>query len=231
MKVGRPFPFRWLLPTAEFLLCMFLLGPFWLGISRELWESLHPQTSDRAQPLDHQIYVLNLPRTVQEQRKQHILDMRLQLPAALNLPVQFVQIPYIVLGGKRDYVPLGVRWVPLPFQLPDFWRGFTWPFVGIIFWWMVGRSIDALIAARKRATTPHIRWLEAILGLCFALLGAGIFAVRIGDGTESLIFPLVGVGGALWSVLGTTMVVAFVIQWRLHRRIKNQTLPAASAPA
>src|SRR5262245_36562060 len=91
------FPFRWVLPMTQLIICVVTVWHLWYLVGRELVTSLrqssHPSESST-------IVALNLPslETPQQQLERKLLEVRLHLPIALNLPVKFIQIPYVVLS-------------------------------------------------------------------------------------------------------------------------------------
>ena len=131
------FPFRWVLPTAQLIICFVTVWPLWYVAGSELLTSLrhsnHPVRESST------IMALNLPEqeTPQQQFEHKLLEVRLHVPIALNIPVKFIQLPYVVLSrNKIEWTPRCVRWIPHILQFPDIWKAMTWPIVGVVFWWM-----------------------------------------------------------------------------------------------
>src|SRR5580704_1414016 len=91
----------------------------------------------------------------------------LWIPALLDAPAMLVEIPYAILSSKHS------AWSPRGFDF-RLWRALTCPFGGLVFWWIAGRGIDALIAARRRLITPSITWAETGVGV-FSLASGVLF--------------------------------------------------------
>jgi hypothetical protein len=223
----RSIPFRWILPVAQFVLCVLLLWQFWFGLGRHLWKSIQHPT---AAPVVGQSPVLKFdlhPLTPPERRAADLFELpfelRLQIPAALNIPVWYSQFPYALSHrANREWTPRNVNWLPAVLRFPEFWRATTWPFVGIFFWWLAGRGFEAIVAARRRVTTPRIRWMEAAFGLfCLALGIVTCIFFFTEDRQYQPDIVMHAMGGLLWGLLGMVMVAASVIQWRLRTEAKK----------
>jgi len=136
-----------------------------------------------------------------------------------NVPVKFVQVPYVVLSMYNiEWTPRGVRWLPLIMQFPDIWQAMIWPIVGVVFWWMSGRGMEALFAARKRIERQRINLIELAFGLSFVIFGSALCAVLAFDSYSTERESMLAAGGGLWAILGTVLVLAFILQWRIRRR-------------
>jgi hypothetical protein len=108
-------------------------------------------------------------------------------------------------------------------MLPALWGAVTWPIVGVIFWWIAGRGIEALIASRGRVLSPSITWAEVIVAsvvIAFCLLCCIGFASDPSF-RDDFIYPWPGaaVASGLWIILGGVTVAARVIQWRMRRQL------------
>ena len=210
---------------AQFVLCVLLLWQFWFGLGRHLWKSIeHPTPA----PVAGQSPVIKLdlhPLTPPERRAADLFELRLQIAAALNIPVWYSQFPYALNHpGNGEWKPRRVNWLPIALWLPEFWRAITWPLVGIFFWWLAGRGFEAIVAARRRVTTPRIRWIEAAFGLfCLALGIVTCIFFFTEDRQYQPDVVMHAMGGVLWGILGMVMVAACVIQWRLRTEAKNQS--------
>jgi hypothetical protein len=165
------------------------------------------------------ISILAVPATPENLRAQSLVRLRLTLPPLLNLPSGFVGL------GIRNLSPKGM--------LPDFWRSISWPLVGVIFWWITGRGIEALVASRSRVVLPTISWVETIVALFVSLLAGGIAVGLIVDPSwrSDFIFPWqLGIAAScLWIFLGVVTVLARFVQWRITRHMRTeggQTSPA-----
>lgn len=101
----------------------------------------------------------------------------------------------------------------------DLARDISWPILGVFFWWLAGRGIEALVSARRQLARPKIRWWEIIPGLLIAAYG-GILAVGMvvdRGSRQTLPWGIFFVIGILWFSLGVCTVWARVLQWRLSR--------------
>jgi len=143
-----------------------------------------------------------------------VADIRTKAPLALNFPVLVAQLPYILVSpAKREWVPKGM--------IPDTWRALSWPFVGIFFWWFLGRSFEALPAARRSVVHPRIGSIETACALI--LLGTGLLTL-IGmitstpDDRRDVQFMTLLAGGLLWGLLATVTIAARFLQWRVAKR-------------
>jgi hypothetical protein len=127
-------------------------------------------------------------------------------PAVLNIPCSLLGLL------RREAVPLGM--------LPEFWRSVSWPFFGIIFWWIAGRGIEALVASRRGLLSPSITWIEVFVACLVVALGALIWAFFLSDDHAGFVFPWPSAVAAsgLWILLGGTTIVARIAQWRIRRR-------------
>jgi len=149
--------------------------------------------------------------------------IQLLLPPALNLPVMFAQLPYVIANpDKTEWLPNGI---PL-----EVWRATSWPFAGLLFWWLAGRGMEALDAAlHRRKVSLNIRWVEALVGLFEFVSGGLTVAVSISDTRQSLLMMTLGAGGGLWMILGAVVVVAKFLQWRLRREQRRASAQTISS--
>jgi hypothetical protein len=81
-------------------------------------------------------------------------------------------------------------------------------------WWIVGRGADALLALKRKAIHPRIRFAEAAISFLLLMAGAlftviGIYAALSSSGSWALV-----VATLLWSFLGGLSVRA----WQMQRR-------------
>ena len=98
------------------------------------------------------------------------------VPITLNLPCGLVQLPYMILSpSKQEWIPRGIN--------VKTWRVISWLLAGFLFWWIAGRGIEGLIAARQRLIYPHITWLETITGA--AMSAPAVVAHRAATGPSS----------------------------------------------
>src|SRR5262249_1289881 len=84
--------------------------------------------------------------------------------AALNLPAGVIQIPIEASReDKQELKPTGIDLF--------LWRAITWPLIGLLFWWIAGRAVEALVSSGNGQLTPRISWIEVISG--FLVMTAG----------------------------------------------------------
>jgi len=202
MKQPSRIPFRWVLPIAQFILCATLLWPFMGDYITQVHNVLHgyfPELVDREEIVIHS----NDPNHANESSARSYGEWRLLAPALLNMPV--------VLTGlaRRETVPTGF--------VAEWWRALTWPIVGLIFWWLAGRGIEALLAARSHLISPALTWAEAIV--------AALICICMGVILMGLTSRMTTVACFLWLILGLATVGARVLQWRMRADVRSE--PAA----
>lgn len=222
MTAVRMFPFRWVLPVAQLFLCGVILKPFWGELDREARASLREYglTHETVEKIDRRppgAAPFNIdPDSPKVRRIVRRMELREWIVAALDAPAGAPDLLYaIVSPAHSEWVPKGMFFWS--------WRDISWPILGMFFWWLAGRGIDALLSARRQLTRPKIRWWEIIPALLVLAYG-GILAVGviIDRGTrESLPWGIFFVIGIVWFSLGVCTVWARVLQWRLRRAALN----------
>lgn len=220
-------PFRRVLPFAQLLLCAVILWPLRPVFVNQIKGSL------REYGLSHDAGVSNLvsPRlrsfdfsNPMTQRRIQTLEAREWVVAALNLPGGLPDLAYAVFSpAHSEWTPRGMlMWT---------WRDLTWPIIGMFFWWLAGRSIEALLFARHRILLPKIGWWEVLVSLPVTAFGT-IWAIGMCiDQIAHAEFPLrmlLAIFGSMWMVLGASTSAAYVTQWRLRRRLAPHSLERAS---
>jgi hypothetical protein len=156
--------------------------------------------------------------TPRETHARELSMMRFSTPALLNLPGGLLGL------ARSDWVPKGM--------LPQFWRLISWPFIGIIFWWIAGRGIEALISSRWRVFSPAITWVEVVVASLVMAFGAFLCIGFLFDPNmrEDFIYswPLATVASGLWILLGAATVAARLAQSRNRRQLRSEpgTTPA-----
>jgi hypothetical protein len=208
MNSSRIIPFRWALPTAQLAVCAVLLW-LWSGfllmqmrvVAHDHWPTKFAQPVYRL----HATLELETPR---QERAAELAQLRVSMPALLNLPGGFLGL------ATPASVPKGM--------LPEFWRSISWPFVGIIFWWIGGRGLDALVGARRRVLLPAITWIEVALGSLVVVFCGAICMGFLEDASmrDEFFYPWRWAAAAcvLWIVLGAVTPAARVVQWRIRRK-------------
>ena len=154
------------------------------------------------------------------QRRIKISEAREWAGAALNFPGSLPGLTYAILS------PAHTEWTPRGMFMWT-WRDLSWPIIGIFFWWLSGRSIEALLFARQKILLPKIRWWEVLVSLPVltfgAILAVGLCFDRTGR-TDVPLWMLIVVFGTMWFALGTCTLAAYVVQWRLRRRLASSTV-------
>jgi hypothetical protein len=134
--------------------------------------------------------------------------------ATLNMPGGLPDLVYAMVSpAHSEWTPEGMfMWT---------WRDLSWPIVGIFFWWLAGRSIEALLFARRKILRPRIGWWEILLSIPVLAYG-GMWAVMMSvDQSSRAEFPrwtLFVVFGGMWLMLGSCTMAASIVQWRLRKR-------------
>lgn len=224
------FPFRWAFPIGELLLCAILLWP----LRSELLADLRPKASPPprqhvaipivpAQPNERPgltiIQVGSVPPP--DQRVERLRQLRLSIPASLNFPAGFFN--YFIASWVTDNSR------PYDDKFRESWSAVTWPLLAIVFWWMAGRAVEALLAARQKLLVPRIGPPEVTVAIVLLFFGGGL-ALQIGLSGESrdLDSYLLVWGAALWGLIGAVMLLARIVQWRVRKALNPAPEPTKS---
>jgi hypothetical protein len=195
------FPFQLLLPFGQFMVCAVLLWPSRGYIA---WQfGLHP-------PRILGILGGLTPLTQSKFTAIGVID----LPAAL------IQLPYAIFSAKHTL------WHPPGIDIQT-WESVTVPLIGMVFWWLPGRALEALAAARHHVFKPRIGWVETVAGF---LLMAGGVTLLIGclvfsSPAERRELVWLALSGGMWALLGGVGFAARIVQWRLRRKSAQSTGP------
>jgi len=224
----RDYRFRLVLPAAQLLLCLCIIWPMRGLIASEVRasiETIRAEDPGSAQPpasAPPQIVLIPDPAF----RPSRIAEVVIWMPAMLNLPAMMFELPQAILSPTHD------SW-RLPGMDPLIWRVIAWPVIGILFWWIAGRAVDALIAALDRLIRPSIGWAEVVLATA-TLAGGVIFCLLPfmvpDDRTGGPPMALVGIAGGVWSLLGAATIGAYVVQWRIQRQAAKQRKATCRQP-
>lgn len=226
------FPFRWAFPIGELLLCSILLWP----LRSELLADLRPKAPP---PPRRQVAIPTVPAQPNEKARltiiqvgpapdqnQHVdraKQVRLSLPASLNFPAGFFDyfISIWVTDNSR----------PHDDTFRESWRAVTWPLLALVFWWMAGRAVEALLAARKKLLVPRIGPPEVTVAIVLLFFGGGLgLLIALSGESRDLDSRLLVWGTALWGLIGAVMLAARLAQWRVRRALKtvrDATLPTS----
>jgi hypothetical protein len=214
------FPFRWVLPSAQLLVCFVILWPVRDGLLFELSETIRSYAPARATGgrVAEEQRVLILPSftlTPEEQEAHNaavkVTELRIRAPLVLNFPVLVAQLPYVLVApAKKEWVPKGMSAVT--------WRALSWPLAGIVFWWSSGRAIEALLAARRSVVYPRLGRIETALAVIlffFGLVAVIGALMSTPDDRSDLQFMALLAGGWLWGILASLTIAGRFLQWRL----------------
>jgi hypothetical protein len=223
----RNLPYRWILPTTQLLICAIILWPlrstlltkevplrFSFDISTVPRNQQSPNDSHFSLPLD-----LDSPEI---ERSIRNTNRRLWTPTVINIPAALVVLPFVIHNpAKTEWVPNGM----------DFkrWRAISWPFIGLIFWWIAGRSVEALFAARRSVIHPAIGWVESGIGVLLLLWGIMLLIAPLCAGDSDSDVPWVAICGAgvMWAALGGAVVIARFAQRKIRLRPRGVQAPEA----
>jgi hypothetical protein len=217
----RTFPFRWALPAIQLLLCFLSLWPSRYFLVFEGSRSIASYAPARSRkkispPLKIEVPTLTPEQQVAADRAAKIEYLRMRVPVALDFPVGVAQLPYVIANpAKREWVPKRM--------LIETWRAVSWPLAGVLFWWSVGRAIEALRAIRKTVISPRVTLVETVFAAVLVCIGLVVLVGTITstpDDRRDLQFIALLAGGWLWGILGSITIAARVFQWRIRRRAK-----------
>jgi hypothetical protein len=226
----RVFAFRWFLPTTQLLVCSIALWPLRPLLIEQVRDSIYayrvrtnppPRVLERQQ----QLVVPLSPHQKSNFETFERLERREWIPQTLNLPCMLVQLPYVMLNSaKQEWIPRGMNFRT--------WRAISWPLLGILFWWIAGRGIEALVAARRRLIRPRITWIETIAGagLCAFCAVAAVCMPLFSRPDENSPMKLFVAAFVMWSVLGGVVVAGRVAQWRLRKRLTSGVSEVSAVP-
>jgi len=219
-------PLRWIFPLAQLFLCAVILWPMRPMLVGQIRASLREygisHDTGARNPVTPKFRSFDLSDP-DVQRRIKISEAREWAVAALNLPGGLPDLTYAILSREHsEWTPRGMfMWT---------WRDLSWPIIGIFFWWLAGRSIEALLFSRHNIPLPKISWWEVAVSLPALAFGA-IWAVgpcvSQSARTEFPFWMLLVVFGSMWLVLGASTSLAYFVQWRLRRRLASSTVEQA----
>ena len=217
---GAGISFRRVLPIVQLLVCAIVLWPSRYFLLWQVSQSVGADLPARArQQQPGRTINIEIPSLTPEQqqvadRAARMEGLRMTVPPILNLPVAFVQLPYVIANSAHQ------EWIPRGMISTTF-HALSWPICGVFFWWLAGREIDAFCAARKSLLLPRITIAETIFAVIF--LGFGVFALvgiltSTPDDRADLNFMGFMVGGILWAILSGFSLASRYLQWRIKKR-------------
>ena len=207
----RPFPLRLVLPLGQLVLCAVLIVIF-CGT-----ESLMPASTGTIYVGTKGVFTGrpvsgsdSFPTTHTQQPPAPHITAKGRILASivlLNVPGDILQMKLMTYGRTHD------GW--LARAVDTFTSSLlSGSVLALPFWWIVGRGADALIALKRKAIQPRIRFAEAAISFLLLMGGAlssvfGIYAALSGDGSW-----MVAAAMLLWTLLGGVVVRA----WQMQRR-------------
>lgn len=214
---------------AQLLICAIMVWPLRHTLAREVTGSIDayqthgkslrprpiPFTLDRSQSSPRiRVADPNLVPLTPEGEIPGTFTTRLWGPALLNLPAGLAGLSFSIAFEK------GRAWVPRGMGLQT-WRAISWPLIALILWWIAGRAIESLIAASRGISQPTIARAELIVGIAIQLMGMFALLAPIEADVRNepeLPWVFLSLAGALWALLGTTIIAARISQRRMARR-------------
>lgn len=138
--------------------------------------------------------------------------LRLTIATDLNLPAALFHVPIAMMRSSRrpGTDPLAVTAI-------------TWPIVGMIFWWIAGRGIEALRNSYRNVIAPRISAPENLLAgiMLFVALFAWLM-IRSGNVTVGEPDPfgdfILKSAFSLWSLFSVILLIAGFTQRRIRCR-------------
>lgn len=205
--------FRWTLPCLQFAVCCLALWPLRADLVLQVHQLVDAYLSRKEPAPTRPFRPANLSQ--EQYRQEQDEEVRLRTPLALNAPLLSFIFFYGWVTGDQYSEP----WAPqgIDFQV---WWALLSSVGGVILWWSVGRSMDAIVAARRREISPHLLKTEAVLAAVWIAFGIWLANAawrdlhEVGSGS----FYVIGVGGALWTLLGTVTVSAWVLQRKIAKK-------------
>jgi hypothetical protein len=216
----RVIPLRWIFPIAQIVLCIVILWPMRPMLVHQTRAALREYgvSGDKARINRVEIgsgsFLIDLSDP-NVQRRVRNLEAREWAVAALDLPGGLPDLMYAVLS------PTHSTWMPRG-MLMWTWRDISWPIISIFFWWIAGRSVEALLLLKRQIVVPKIRWWELVFSLTAMTYGAVWAVILFLDRSARTEFPdwiLLVVFGSMWIVLGSCTWIAYFLQWRLGRQL------------
>jgi hypothetical protein len=232
----HPKGLRWrrILPWFQLLICSVVLFPIRGAIFDQIYNSLFGYRSEhvnnyavfrsRVEALPESrpkivqapagLVVLQLPE--KQRRAIEINQIRMLVPAAINFPAVLVDLPYSMFSeDRKEWTPKGMYF--------ELWRAISWPVVGMFFWWIAGRGIDALAAARQEVIFPRLTIIDVVVGSVVLAAGLLVLVMMLVEGGKDRADPTLAfftMGGGVWAALGAVSVIGRLAQWRLRVRAR-----------
>lgn len=132
----------------------------------------------------------------------------------LNLPAGVLEFPIVLLRSDKSFwTPPGVGFF--------LWQALSWPVLAIVFWWIAGRAVEALVSLQYRQFRPRVTVVETVAAFLIMAAGAVISVASLVEERTKIYTDfesaLLATAGGLWTFLGGLTVIARFRQWRLRR--------------
>lgn len=148
------------------------------------------------------------------ERWLRVEDMAFKAVSFLNLPGGLVQLAPAIFRADHD------EWIPEHVET-RIWNAVTWPISALPFWWIIGRGVEALHAARKRVIAPRLRWFESMISFLLLAGGATLAVGFLFFAGEDPGDWMTVVACGLWALLGGMSVLARYLQWRIKKELQR----------
>lgn len=224
---SNPAPLRWRLPVLQLAVCLIFLFP----VRGRLWVEIFVAThSHMSAPSAGEQRIIVLPPVPPQEEpgldsRAKLNELCLRVPTVLDLPVLIAQLPYAIVT-KREWIPGGI--------MLETWRALTWPFAGMVFWWWLGRGLEALRATRIATVNPRLGWVDTGLGAIFIVIGGiclvGIVTSTPDDRKDGAFISLLS-GGLLWGFLAALLIWTRIRQWRITKKKRMKASVVLPSPA
>jgi hypothetical protein len=138
--------------------------------------------------------------------------------ALLNLPAMLISAPEAIFSsGHMSWHPDGMTF--------KVWNALSYPFLALVFWWIIGRGIDALLAIRHGSLDPPLRWFDVLVT---AILLSGGIALAIGyfvsatpeDKADGVLAGICS-AAACWAAMAILPTLAWIFQFRYKRKMRT----------
>jgi hypothetical protein len=221
-------PYRLILPILQLVICWVVLFPL-----RDMFVSQFRQArtvpgmqqnrlennasfsgrrdedaKKNSQPARGWYRVEVISRSREELERMRDAEIRLTIPAALNGPVALLDAPFRMMQSPAQ--PDGQ-----PFKL---WRALIYPLIGMLFWWIAGRGIEAAIAAKRKIISPRLGPPEVLVNGLILFVASIVAVITVHEqSATNRTATVIAIGAGIWAVLSFVGVAARLMQWRVRR--------------
>jgi len=206
---------RWILPLLDLLLCFALTTPLHRYIAPKP-KNLSPEVILLTRDIELPPLPVSGPvaRTATSIESHLGLNFEVWEPWIINVPTLWFAVPYVAISqDKQEWAPRGMDFLS--------WRTISWPIIGILFFYIGGRGIEAFLALLKKQIEPRLAWFDMAFSvmsfLASLVLLSGLIFAR--DLLEEVHTSFVFSVGVMWLFLSTNCFACRVWQWRLRRKL------------